>query len=153
MESAETYRKLAAQHEQDAEDSFDRSDTDGFLSQWASGISAQKATRNAEIAEKGGKAEFRGLYCGDERIMAKIVEGQFGNVWLLDDAAATQIGRRFIPTGEKSRVQRQFGLSERTETQAAFAVIQGSGRGLSGNVWIATIRRGDQWGRDAELVK
>lgn len=48
----------AAQHERDAAESFDRCDTDGFLSQWASGVNAQVARTNASIAERGGNAIF-----------------------------------------------------------------------------------------------
>lgn len=48
----------AAQHEADAHESFERCDTDGFLTQWASGINAQVARANAEIAANDGMATF-----------------------------------------------------------------------------------------------
>lgn len=48
----------ANQHFADSAESFDRCDTDGFVSQWASDISGRKAQRNAEIARNGGVATF-----------------------------------------------------------------------------------------------
>lgn len=58
MNTAEAYLSEAAAHDRDAAESFDRCDTDGFLSQWASGINAQVARKNAAIAEAGGVATF-----------------------------------------------------------------------------------------------
>lgn len=54
----EQFKAQAAQHEADAHESFERCDTDGFLTQWASGINAQVARANAEIAANGGTATF-----------------------------------------------------------------------------------------------
>lgn len=152
--TSDEYRAEAERNRKLAEESFQRCDTDGFLSQWALGLSAQKASLNASIADNGGKALFIGLYRGDERILAKIIDGQFGRSWYLLEPIE---GRRFIPfTGfgphaKKSRVQKALGLCERLEEQDARAAIVGSGHGLSGNAWVTTVRSGDQYGRDAVL--
>jgi hypothetical protein len=47
------------------QDSWDRSDTDGFMSQWASGVVAEKHRMEAELIKKGGKAEFSALFDKD----------------------------------------------------------------------------------------
>jgi hypothetical protein len=56
--SAADFRAQASQHRADERESFDRCDTDGFLSQWASGINARVADANARIADNGGTATF-----------------------------------------------------------------------------------------------
>lgn len=56
--TANEFKQQAAKHFQDAADSFDRCDTDGFLSQWASDTMGRKAQLNATIAENGGEATF-----------------------------------------------------------------------------------------------
>ncbi len=79
-------REQARQHEQAAIDSFDRCDTDGFLSQWAHGINGQLARAKAEIAENGGKAQFPALLDGEgNRVDAKLINGRYGRVWILSE--------------------------------------------------------------------
>ena len=53
LKAAQEYRNEAAELHNRVEESFERCDTDGFLSQWANGISANVASLNAEIAETG----------------------------------------------------------------------------------------------------
>ena len=60
-DTPETLRAKAAQHAQDREGSFDRCDTDGYLSQWASGLSADLCRLQATLAEQNGTAAFRFL--------------------------------------------------------------------------------------------
>jgi hypothetical protein len=54
MDTATELRQQATKHAQDAIDSFDRCDTDGFLSQWASGVMSQKKSLEADLLEAGG---------------------------------------------------------------------------------------------------
>lgn len=51
---AVTLRADAADARRREEESFQRSDTDGFLSQWASSITAQEKDREATLADNGG---------------------------------------------------------------------------------------------------
>jgi len=46
-----SHREKAAKYQKRVEDSFERSDTDGFLSQWANGLHARLEERLAEIEE------------------------------------------------------------------------------------------------------
>jgi hypothetical protein len=145
----------AAQCRQDAQESFDRCDTDGFVSQWASGIMAGVHTLQAEIERAGGVSEFHGLYQGTRRVAAKIITTAYGNCWILRNDEAETFGRKFIPLASgstgKSRVQKQLGLCERPEMAPAKAKVMGTGRGLSGSAWAARVRCGDEWGLDAIL--
>ena len=65
---AAEHRAKADAADKRVSESIARSDTDGFLSQWAGGLTAQLERRRAEIAEAGDVATFTGLYFGDERV-------------------------------------------------------------------------------------
>lgn len=142
-EKAKKYRESAAGSQKRSRDSFDNCDTDGFLSQWANDITARELIRKAEILEAGGVAEFTSLCCGMEEIDAKMITGQYGLVWLLDDEASQRFGRRFVPTGKKSRIQKELGLYEGSVMRPAWACIASSGTGLSGcaSAYIRTYER------------
>ena len=48
------FRASSRKHIQNANDSFDRCDTDGFVSQWCSGISSRLDDLKADLADQGG---------------------------------------------------------------------------------------------------
>jgi len=146
---AEALEAEAREATQRAYDSFERSDTDGCLTQWAAGITADLRRVQARILRDGEKASFCGLYEGDRRVAARLITTQFGTSWLLRDDEALRFGRKFIPEGDNSRVQKTLGLHEAMETAPAAAKTASNGTGLSGNVWIETYRTGCKWGSDA----
>jgi len=75
-------RAEAAQHEQDAADSFERCDTDGFMSQWASGCTAAKKRLQADIQDNGGLAEVPALFdLAGNLVPAKLIDTRFGMAW------------------------------------------------------------------------
>ena len=163
----QTYQELraeASEHDQKAFDSFERCDTDGFLSQWAHGFLAQEARAKADLLEAGGVSEFEGLYEGDRRIAAKVirVKNPFSHktdsVWLLREDEEAKFGRKFIPfdyTG-KGKIQKKLGLTQRREMAKAFVTTTSNGTGLSGaaSARVVTLRctREDEWGLNAELA-
>jgi hypothetical protein len=151
MTTASALHAEAATHIAKERESFDRCDTDGFVSQWAHGLMGSLRTAQAGIEEAGRMAEFVGLYLGDERIPAREIETQFGRSWLIRDDAQARLGRKFIPTGSRSRVQRSLGLSERAELAPAWAKHSSNGGACS--VYVETYRTGCKWGTDATLVK
>ena len=71
-------------HRKEAE-SFERSDTDGFLSQWAMSVSAQLYSTLADVAERGGTWEFEMLADAAGNVIeeAKHVKTRYGYAWLL----------------------------------------------------------------------
>lgn len=155
--TSEDFRKEAAAADKSAADSFERSDTDGFLSQWASGLTAQLARLKAEIIDDGGTAIFAGLFEGDRRVSAKMIKTKFGSSWLLNEAEEGELiakrGKVFLPTGEKSRILKELGLAQRKERAPAAAFMNGRGTGLSGSAWPDIFRTGDKWGSDAALLE
>lgn len=78
--TAEEWRAEARRNEQSAQDSWERSDTDGFLSQWASQQMATRYFRLASIAEQGGtmtQSAFVDLATG-ALIKGSMEQGQYG---------------------------------------------------------------------------
>ncbi|QBZ72150.1 hypothetical protein SEA_KRADAL_264 [Streptomyces phage Kradal] len=89
-------REIAKGNDREAADSFDRCDTDGFLSQWASGITAEKYRLRADVAENGGMWSFPALFDLEGNLVpAREVHGQYGVFWSLLDAEGNRTGKTF----------------------------------------------------------
>lgn len=87
--TAEEFRAMARGSESKCEESFDRCDTDGFLSQWAHQANARQYRIAAQLAEQGGMEDFPALFDLDGNIVpAKIVHTKFGSKWLVLDSWA-----------------------------------------------------------------
>ena len=117
------------------EESFWRCDTDGFLSQWALNIRAQKYQKKAALLRDGGMARFPVLV---DKSTGKVVATKihaFKNKYGHGDVYKWKVegyDRRWIPTGKNSRIQKQMGLEESVRWFEAEVKICGSGTGLSG---------------------
>lgn len=83
MTTAAEHLAAAAAHETEASASFDRCDTDGFLTQWAHGRCADLERRKAQLAEAGGQHTFPALFdLSGNLVAAKLVDSKFGGqVW------------------------------------------------------------------------
>lgn len=82
--TAAEWRAKAAACGQRAADSWERSDTDGFLSQWASSSTQALYLAAADLAEEGHKSEFRAVFDLEGNLLdARQVEGRYGWVWLI----------------------------------------------------------------------
>lgn len=142
------------------EESFQRSDTDGFLTQWALSIGATKRRRQAELLDHGGTAQFPVLVYEGEVVATKVYKfadthrpdqwnAPMQHKWRLPDELAAKLGRKWIPTGSKSRVQKQLGLTEELRWFPAYAEITTGNRkstGLSGaaNAYVAVFKKGEE---------
>lgn len=117
------------------EESWQRSDTDGFLSQWAHGMTARLNERKIEVLKNGGYAEFPVLCDEDGNVVATKIyrfNDGFGGVnrrWKVDNEI---YGRTWIPVGAKSRIQYKLHLHEEKRWFKAEVKMLGSGTGLSG---------------------
>jgi len=159
MTTATQHRIAAEAHFKEEADSFERCDTDGFLSQWSSNIHGQLELVRERIAFDGGLADFAGLFEveGDRRVKAKQVRTKFGAAWVLHEDEVDLIARRgkvFLPFGENSRVLRELGLRQGLEEAPAAACLDGQGRGLGSlhTVHVKVFRTGCKWGSDAREV-
>lgn len=145
-------RAEAAQHEQDAHDSFDRCDTDGFLSQWASGQMAGLKRMQATIAERGGTYTFPALFDLDGNIVAaKLIDGRYGPVWgvLADDDPSGRVVEWVTAFPVRESTMRRKGYYEGEVDAPAYAVHRGS------NVCTVTAvaeRRDGGFSRDVVIV-
>lgn len=133
-------RKASIQAERE---SFDRCDTDGFLSQWAHGMGAQRDARQIEILENGGHVRVRVLCDADGNIVStgtrvfpnRNAPWTSSRVWDLGrDAQVLGWARRWVPVGERSRVQRSLGVHEEFRWVPGYAKITApeGARGLGG---------------------
>lgn len=85
--TAEQWRaKSRASHQRSAE-SFDRSDTDGFMSQWAADMAGMEYSRCADLAERNSLWEFTAVFDLDGNLLdARRVKGTYGESWLITTA-------------------------------------------------------------------
>lgn len=93
--TAEQHREAAEAARKSAAESFERCDTDGFLSQWASGLTAQKHDAEARLLEAGGVMDCMVLFLNGELASTHQGFSQFGEYWVLNDEAAEKFGKRF----------------------------------------------------------
>lgn len=151
---ADQLRAEARRHEDEARESFERCDTDGFLSQWASGRMAGLKRLEADIAEAGGMWEFPALFDLEGNLVpAKQVEGQYGMSWKLLDDRGWCAGW-FNPSKARSDdVQRRNNAKKGyyigTVRVPAFADMVGTNYH---NVHAAAFREDDGWSADAEII-
>lgn len=148
--TAEQYREMAAGQRRSKEDSFDRCDTDGFLTQWANGLHASLYSRLAELAESDWMAEFPALFYKEtnKRVPAKIIQvkdkfsytGGTKPLWAIVEPTTGKFTGQFLPTGKNSRKQKAAGMYEGTEMAPAYAKIDGRRYGLSGSAWVSVYR-------------
>ena len=173
--TADEHRQAAQEAYDRAAESFERSDTDGFLSQWASGMTGDLHRAQAAIIENGGTDMFAGLFDAQgRRVKAKAVEVAdrfkgYGtkSVWLVLDAndraiawIPRQYSRQFdgktgaiiddCAPNPRSKMAK-LGLHEAYEEAPAAAYIAGSGRGLAGaaTARVATKRTDGGYPADA----
>lgn len=138
-------RQEADALDQSAEESFQRCDTDGFLSQWACNITARLKRAEATVAENGGMAIFPALYdLKGNRAKAKLIDGLYGRCWAFvgDDGRFTGQFISAFPKRESTMTKK--GYQEGNEWAPAKAVIDGKGTGLSGAASAyVTVKRTD----------
>lgn len=143
-DTAAALRAKAAQHDQDAADSFDRCDTDGFLSQWGSQQMGELERRNADIAEVGGVWTFSRLQLlstDGEATDARLVQTRYGAKWRLD---STDQWLPVSPKRESTLGQHGYRELELRELAPAKAIhwAPAGARGLSGasSVQVVIVR-------------
>lgn len=108
-ELAETFRGYARDRAQSAIDSFDRCDTDGFLSQWASNSMATHYRVAAELCDTQGLAEHPALFDLDGNLVStRMIDGTYGAAWVTTDAHVAAGGRRFVNPSRAAKAQTRY---------------------------------------------
>lgn len=142
LELAKRHEGTSQKHHQERIDSFDRCDTDGFLSQWASGLNAQEESQKAEIAKQGGYDLFPGLYnrqTGD-RVSAVLIDGKWGPCWAFCGEDGKFTGKFLGDARTKRAKLYRSGYVVLGEWAPAHVRLRSNGTGLSGNVWLSVSR-------------
>lgn len=81
-----SYLDSSAQKEKAAQDSYERSDTDGALSQFANSRMSDVDRYKAQLAQQGGLSEFQALYDTEGNIVPAVkVSTKYGEAWGLVD--------------------------------------------------------------------
>lgn len=140
MTTAPEYRQMASETRQRVNDSYERSGSDGFVSQWAGGVTAREYELKAEITENGGKDVFPALFDLEGNLVpAKLIDTRYGRAWglLPDDDPRGSFTGWFSPSNaatESYRIRNneKKGYYEGTVMAPAAVTIAASGRGLSG---------------------
>jgi hypothetical protein len=147
LAEAERCEQKARKCEEQREESFQRCDTDGFVSQWASGLTAREQRAKAKVLRQGGTDTFLGLFdrATGQRLPAKVISTRFGSRWMLCDPTTGKATGVFLPMGERSRKLKKLGYEEREEVAKAAVRLTGSGRGLSGTAWVEVYRTDGGW--------
>lgn len=150
-EQGDKLRAEAAAAEQRAADSFERCDTDGFLSQWASGITAEQKRKQAAIEDNGGVWNHPALFDLDgKRVRAKLIPGKFGTCWAFCDANDQFTGQFITAFPKREATMVKKGYREGEESVRSKAVLKGRGTGLSGSCWVAIARLDKGYPEDAQ---
>jgi len=121
-------------------ESFERSDTDGALSQWANATMARKYQLCASVAERNGMWTFEALFDLDGNLIkdAVWIKTKFSKwVWRIGTGDAV---RWFTPSQARSGARRRAfdesrGYRVGSVERPAVVCSGSSGRGLSGSVY------------------
>lgn len=145
------WREMAGGNRRRSAESFERCDTDGFLTQHTSDLFADLYDTCASIAEEGGTAEvdaFFDLKTGEE-LDAKIYPTRFGSAWRVVRPGGDVV---WVGLLAKPGTLQKKGVEIRKVRRPVFVCIEGRGRGLSGTTWVEvkpfTRRMQESW--DAE---
>lgn len=156
-------RAEAQRHRDNAAESWERSDTDGSLSQWSSGVSAQEADMKADVAENGGVARFPALFTPEgELVAAKPVDTRYGFAFgiLEDDDPDSRFVAWFNPSRARSGDRKwvndgKKGYRVGYVNAPAKVKLQGGGTGLSGALSVRPVpyRTDGGFSRDVEILE
>lgn len=141
---ADTLRAEAAENRRRAEESFDRCDTDGFLSQWANDMTAREKEQQAAIEDNGGVWPFLCLVDAEtgDLVPAREIETRYG--WkfavfaTIEDANAYN-GEivEWVSYGKVRRGTVPYRFAY--QIRPAKATLSGSGTGLAGAASVRVI--------------
>lgn len=115
---AAMFRQRAADCRHRSAESWERSDTDGFLSQWASDSMARHYDLCAELCDTQGEREMNALFDLDGNLVStRIIDTQYGSAWLTTEEHVKSGGRQFVnPSHARKGVTRYRNLKAKGYT-------------------------------------
>ncbi|MFE0101137.1 hypothetical protein [Streptomyces sp. NPDC059009] len=164
----------AAEERAKAQESYERSDTDGFVSQWAHGVMAAEREVQAEVDENGGVWDFRAIFTAADLkradgavipagtpIPAVREQGKWGFTWIVFNAEARALlGSKYLNESTSRNPDRERAANAKkgfylgTVRVPAEADTIGGGRGLAGatSVTVVPVRVDGGFSADAEII-
>lgn len=123
-------RAQAVADERARQESWERSDTDGFLSQWASGITAAERRMAADLIEAGGTHGFGVLVDATTGaiVPSRIIDTRYGPKWAVFATAAdadSRSGRVVEWVGLGDRALARKGYRRAVQTRRARVTLAG----------------------------
>lgn len=130
--TARQWRDEAAARRRASHESFERSDTDGALTQWAADVTANRYDAYAQLAADGGISDFPALMDTDGNLVpAKLVNTKFGQSWMLLDANGDATGEWVNPSRAATAEKRNAAMAKkgyavgRVRAKAKIAMSEG----------------------------
>ena len=101
----EQLREMAQGCYRSREDSWQRSDTDGFMTQWAMSVTARLYEFAADLASLGWQQEMDALFDLDGNLLDAVTgSGQYGPYWMIRNADGS---RRFVNVSMARKADRR----------------------------------------------
>lgn len=153
-EMARDFEAQARDRHQASADSFDRCDTDGFLSQWAADSTGRLLTAKASWARDHGYCRVNVLIDVKTRRVVSTLEkeGQYGDYWVLDDEATAAFGKRFFSESRAKNWARKRDANARKGFAIAAAMMPAHQPKLKGSSMISVSPCSQpDWDRRGEL--
>lgn len=121
---ADNFRRYAKESAQRAIESFDRCDTDGFLSQWASDSMALHYRACAELCDTQGLAEKPALFdLAGNLVSTRMINGQYGCAWLTTEDHVRSGGSQFVnPSHARKAATRHRNLKIKGYTEGTVRI-------------------------------
>jgi len=155
--TADQHMAEATRHHRLSTESFERSDTDGAVTQWAHGVIADEHRLKAWLAENDNKDNFAALFDLDGNLVAaKLVDTRYGLAWaiLATDDPSSPITKFVSAFPRRQQTMSRKGFYEGTVRCGAYVALSGSGTGLSGALSVRPYtRRVDRgFSRNVEII-
>lgn len=133
--TAAEWRELAAASRRRSVESFERCDTDGFMTQWASDITAREYEAQADLADAGGRHEFTAIFDLEGNFVpATECKTRYGYTWRIgngDDVVWFNESKAQDPDRRRAANAKK-GYYVGRVSAPAYVIIAGGGKGFSG---------------------
>lgn len=130
--AAAAKRAEAVLHLREEAESFERCDTDGFLSQWASGVSATVREAEARLIEQDGLTETRALFdlngnLASTHVFYKKNPYGYGEIesWRMNDEFVANGGKRFITLSNANKGETRYRNNEKKGVRVGTIRVRG----------------------------
>jgi hypothetical protein len=148
--TGEQWREMSRTSSRRSQESFERCDTDGFLSQWAADTTAREYDLCADLADANSQWEFTAVFTTDgDHVDARKVDTKFGWTWLIRNENGTVTW--FSPSEARNGERR---LKADTKKGYLLGVVRTEGRvvSYSSSRWNVSYRVIPVEGADVEVV-